>query len=135
MPEKFRNRYRIPSTRLANWDYRWNAPYYITICTKHREHYFGHIVDGKMELSSIGIIADVLWHEIKNHTRNVELDAFVVMPNHIHGILIINDDLMKPWNDNGTNSNSERNFRFETDPVETLHATSLPSPPPTSLPS
>ncbi len=54
-----------------------------------------------MHLSPIGVIADVLWHEVKHHTQNIELDVFVVMPNHIHGILIINNS------------------------VETLHATSL----------
>ena len=42
-----------------------------------------------MILSALGIIADILWHEIKNHTKNIKLDAFVVMPNHIHGILIL----------------------------------------------
>lgn len=117
MPEEFHNKYRIPSARFINWDYRWNAPYFITICTQHREHIFGQIVNGKMELSSVGIIADILWYEIKNHTRNVELDAFVVMPNHIHGILIIKDDFVKP----------EHDSRIETDLVETLHATSLPT--------
>ena len=46
-----------------------------------------------MQLSPAGAIADVLWYETKNHARNIELDAFVVMPNHIHGILILNDDI------------------------------------------
>ncbi len=45
-----------------------------------------------MQLSQIGVIADILWHEIKNHAKNVDLDAFVVMPNHIHGILILNGE-------------------------------------------
>jgi REP element-mobilizing transposase RayT len=45
-----------------------------------------------MNLSYVGILADVFWHEIRNHSKNVELDAFVVMPNHIHGILILNND-------------------------------------------
>ena len=87
---KFQNKYKISSTRLQNWDYRWNGAYFVTICTQNREFYFGNIVNGNMELSGIGIIADILWHEIKNHAKNVELDAFVVMPNHIHGILILN---------------------------------------------
>ena len=109
MPEKFKNKYRISSARLQNWDYRWHGAYFITICTQNRENYFGNIVDGNMELSSMGIIADIMWHEIKNHARNVELDAFVVMPNHVHGILVLTG------NDNDIG-----------DPVETLHATSLP---------
>jgi len=54
MDDKFQNKYRISSTRLQNWDYGWNAPYFVTICTKKREHYFGNIVDGEMQLSEIG---------------------------------------------------------------------------------
>lgn len=88
---KYRNKYRIPSTRLQNWDYGWNAIYFVTICTKDRIHYFGEIDDGKIKLSPIGAVADVLWHELKNHFDNIELDAFVVMPNHIHGIIAINN--------------------------------------------
>jgi putative transposase len=87
---KFQNKYRIESIRLQNWDYRWNAAYFITICTKNREHYFGEIRDNKMQLSGAGVIADLLWHEIKNHEKNIELGAFQVMPNHIHGIIILN---------------------------------------------
>jgi putative transposase len=64
-----------------------------------------------MKLSSLGIIANVLWHEIKNHAQNVNLGAFLVMPNHIHGILILNkiDDNQVHYNNN----------------VETKHALSL----------
>ncbi len=79
--DKYQNRYRIPSTRLQNWDYGWNAIYFVTICTKNRRHFFGEITNGKMHLSPVGAIADVLWHELTNHFDNIELDAFVVMPN------------------------------------------------------
>ena len=106
MADKYQNKYRIDSTRLQNWDYRWNAPYFVTICTENMNHYFGEIVNGNMILSNQGILADVFWYEIKNHAKNIELDEFVVMTNHIHGILILkgNDD-----NDN----------------VQTTHALSL----------
>jgi putative transposase len=114
-PVKFRNQYRITSARLQNWDYKWAAAYFITICTQNRECYFGNIENGKMQWSAIGIIADILWHEIKNHVMNIELDAFVVMPNHIHGILILNNDDI----DNNIGSGSDSGS------VETLHATSL----------
>ena len=57
-----------------------------------------------MQLSTIGILADVMWHEIKNHAKNVELGAFVVMPNHIHGILILD----KPENQPFSNDNDAR---------------------------
>ena len=90
--EKFKGKYRIPSARLQTWDYGWNSAYFITICTKNRINYFGKVVDGKMQLSHIGIVADILWYEIKNHAHHLELGEFVVMPNHVHGILILNND-------------------------------------------
>jgi len=109
MTEKFQNKYRISSTRLQNWDYGSNAAYFVTICTQNREHYFGEITNGSMYLSEIGHLANKYWLEIPEHFPFVELDAFVVMPNHVHGIIIIN----KP--------NNERD-------VETRHALSLPIP-------
>lgn len=87
--EKYKNTYRIPSARLQSWNYGWNGAYFITICTKNRTPYFGEMSDGKMQLSHIGILADVFWVEIKNHSKNIELGKFVVMPNHVHGILVI----------------------------------------------
>ena len=87
--EKFKNKYRIPSSRLQTWDYGSNGSYFITICTKSREHFFGEIVDGKMQLNEIGKIAEQYWMEISNHFSFIELGNFVVMPNHVHGILII----------------------------------------------
>lgn len=90
MAEKYKNKYRTESFRAKWWDYTRNAAYFVTICTLNRHHYFGKVSNGKMILSGAGVLADVFWHEIKNHHKYVELDAFVVMPNHIHGILIIN---------------------------------------------
>ena len=89
MDDKFQNKYRISSARLQNWDYGWNASYFVTICTKNREHYFGKIVDGEMHFSEIGRIAKQFWREIPDHFPFVILDAFVIMPNHVHGIIII----------------------------------------------
>tara|TARA_R110000751_G_scaffold12330_3_gene42353 strand:+ start:23015 stop:23545 length:531 start_codon:yes stop_codon:yes gene_type:complete len=86
---KFRGKYRIESIRAQWWDYGWNGAYFITICTKNRNHYFGEITNGKMVFSSLGVIVDILWHEIPNHSKFVSLGEFVVMPNHIHGILLI----------------------------------------------
>ncbi|MBK8723767.1 MAG: transposase [Saprospiraceae bacterium] len=87
--EKFKDKYRIPSSRLQTWDYGSNGSYFITICTKNREHFFGEIVDGEMQLNDIGKIAEQYWLEISNHFSFIELGNFVVMPNHVHGILII----------------------------------------------
>lgn len=89
MTEKFRNKYRIPSARLQNWNYGWNAPYFVTICTQNRECYFGKINNGEMILSDIGELAEKYWIEIPNHFPFVKLDSFVIMPDHVHGIIII----------------------------------------------
>ncbi len=90
MQNKFKNKYRIPSARLQTWDYSNNGAYFITICTQNREHFFGNIQNGIMQLSEIGKLAEQYWFEIPNHFPFVELGNFVVMPNHVHGILIIN---------------------------------------------
>ncbi|WP_229599109.1 transposase [Runella sp. CRIBMP] len=127
MMEKFQNRYRIASARASWWDYGWNGAYFITICTKNREHFFGKIVDGKMQLSSIGVLADVFWHEIKNHAKNIELGAFVVMPNHIHGVLILDKTENEPFINNVIGDNVGNNDNVRNN-VETRHALSLQPP-------
>ncbi len=96
MNSKFKGIYRIESARRQNWDYRWDAGYFITICTKRRLDFFGKINDSKMELSHQGVLANVFWHEIPIHSKSVVLDEFVVMPNHIHGILILQNGFPPP---------------------------------------
>ncbi|MBY5956830.1 hypothetical protein KUV50_01695 [Membranicola marinus] len=86
---KYQNKYRIESARAQWWNYGWNGAYFITICTAYREHFFGEIKEGKMILSNTGVIADVLWWQISYHASFVELGEFQVMPNHIHGIIIL----------------------------------------------
>lgn len=90
MTEKFQNKYRIPSARLQNWDYGSDAAYFITICTQNRECYFGNIADQKMALNNSARIAENIWCEIPNQFPYSGLGNFIVMPNHVHGILIIN---------------------------------------------
>ncbi len=85
-PEKHHRR----SIRLKGYDYSQPGAYFITICTKNRECLFGNVVDGKMMLNDAGQIAQNCWLEIPDHYPNVILDEFVIMPNHIHGIIIIN---------------------------------------------
>ncbi len=85
----YQNRYRIESARLKNWDYSSNGNYFITMCTKYRRHLFGKIINGEMILSEIGKIAYKYWQEIPNHFLFVRLDKFVIMPDHIHGIINI----------------------------------------------
>lgn len=91
MAEKFQNKYRIASARLQTWDYGWNAAYFVTICTKNKECFFGNIVDGNMHLSETGIIAHKFWMEIPNHFPFAPLGEFIIMPDHMHGIIIIDN--------------------------------------------
>ena len=97
MPDKFQNKYRIPSARLQTWDYGNNGSYFITICTKKRENYFGEIFNNEMQLNEIGKLAEQYWIEIPIHFPFMELGNFVVMPNHVHGILIIDKPLVNNW--------------------------------------
>ena len=89
MPDKFKNIYRIESARLQHWNYGWNAPYFITICTKNRICFFGDVVDDNMVLNEIGEIANNCWLEIPEHFPFVKLKNHIVMPNHVHGIVVI----------------------------------------------
>ncbi len=77
------------SIRLKEHDYTQPGAYFITICTKHRQCLFGDIVMGEMQLNNLGKIAFNCWQEIPKHFSHIELDTFVVMPNHLHGILLI----------------------------------------------
>ena len=77
------------SIRLPNRDYAANGWYFVTICTKNRVCFFGDIVNSSIELSPIDKIAQKFWLEIPQHFQHTSLDAHVIMPNHVHGIIII----------------------------------------------
>ena len=87
--QKFNTKCRIASARLQDWNYGSNAAYFITICTKGRIHYFGAVLDGKMQLSPTGELAHQFWDKIPDHFPFVALGESVIMPNHMHGIIII----------------------------------------------
>ena len=90
MAEKFRNKYRSATSRLSGYDYTRNGAYFVTICTRTKIPCLGKIVDDKMILSDIGIIVKGYWMEIQDHFPDIYLDEFIIMPDHIHGIIIIN---------------------------------------------
>lgn len=94
MADKFQNKYRIPSVRAAWWDYGNQGAYFITICTKNREYYFGEIVENEMQLSEIGKVVEMEWLNTLSirPDMNLELDEFVVMPNHFHAIIWIGEN-------------------------------------------
>jgi len=87
----FQNKYRNESIRLPNYDYTSPGYYFVTICADNRNNYFGSIEDGVMQLSEFGKIAEFCWVEIPNHFKHAVLDEYIIMPNHIHAILILMD--------------------------------------------
>jgi len=86
--EKFQNRYRISSAR-ASWHAYGGGAYFVTICTAHREHYFGKITGGEMHLAAIGQFVANNLQEVSLHYQYAEIPLFVIMPNHLHAIVII----------------------------------------------
>ena len=79
------------SVRLQNYDYAQSGAYFVTICSWQRENLFGDIVDGEMALNEYGGIVEKCWHALTDHYRHLESDEFVIMPNHFHGIIMINN--------------------------------------------
>ena len=131
--KKFQNKYRIPSARLQNWDYGENGAYFITICTKNMVHYFGDVEtrliasvqdandDAKceMQLNELGEIAHRNWENIPNQFPYIELGSFQIMPNHMHGILIINK--MKISGALSADSNVETRLIASVQPDENIN--------------
>ena len=76
--------------RLKNYNYSKEGAYFVTICTFRKWLILGDIINGKIVFNDWGKIVDKYWREIPEHFKDVQLDAYVIMPNHIHGIIIIN---------------------------------------------
>jgi REP-associated tyrosine transposase len=87
-PERHHRR----SVRLKEYDYASNGAYFVTLCTAGRVENLAKIADGQVQLSSLGDIADQCWKAIPQHFPSVELDAYVIMPNHMHSIFVIASD-------------------------------------------
>lgn len=94
MSEKFKTKYRIASAMLQSYDYKRAGMYFITICTKNRMHFFGEIQYGIMKHSELGICVITEWTNTPaiRPDMNLELGAFVVMPDHFHAILIVGEN-------------------------------------------
>ncbi len=86
-PDKHHRR----SIRLKGYDYGQVGAYYVTICCYQRQCLLGEIVDGVMHPNLIGATVEAVWNSLPRHFPFIELDAFVVMPNHLHGIIVINE--------------------------------------------
>ena len=130
----YNNKYRIEPARLAGHDYGSNGAYHITICTKNRLHHFGEIVETddnpslrqntstslkpsvpgndktdyhpSLQSTQIGQVALENWLAIPHHFPFISLDSFILMPNHIHGILFINKQENEDWKQNNFGSQS-----------------------------
>ena len=85
----FRNRYRVPSARLPGWDYRWAGMYFVTICTERRDRCLGEVTGGEVSRSPYGEVVAREWQRIPGRYPRVRLDTWIVMPDHLHGILIL----------------------------------------------
>ena len=82
---------RRRSLRLPGYDYSQPGAYFITICTRNRLSIFGRVDQGKMQLNKNGIIATRKWEQLDERFPEIEIDEFIVMPDHMHGIVIISD--------------------------------------------
>lgn len=91
---KYRNRFRIESTRIPEYDYSNPNWYYVTINTKNHICYFGNVSNGKMKLNELGKIVEKEWLKNADLRKSIELDYFIIMPNHLHGIIVINPQLL-----------------------------------------
>jgi len=89
------------SIRLRGYDYAQAGAYFVTVVTRERTCSFGEIVDGEMMLNEFGRIVQTVWVELPEHYSSVECDACVIMPNHVHGIIVLADDRGGGVNDVG----------------------------------
>ena len=83
------------SIRLQGYDYSQSGAYFVTICTFQRQHLFGEVNNGEIQLNVAGQIISAIWQKIPQHFSNVELDQFILMPDHLHGIIIISKQAEK----------------------------------------
>ncbi len=90
------DRHHRRSIRLKDYNYAQTGAYFVTVCTHEWECVFGNVIDGEVQLNKYGKIVTACWEEIPNHFMGTELDAFVVMPNHIHGVVVIANGEKQP---------------------------------------
>lgn len=92
MPKFDPQKHHRKSIRLPGYDYTQAGAYFVTIVTHQRENIFGEVVNGEMRLNGFGEIAKREWERLPKRFKHIELGAFVIMPNHVHGIIIIHDN-------------------------------------------
>lgn len=105
------------SIRLPGFDYTREGAYFVTVCIKDRACLFGDISEGKMVLNDAGLMAEKYWHDIFAHFPHTGLDKFVIMPNHIHGIIVINrrgESRIRPGDRNEPNPGDHKDRPYGT---------------------
>jgi REP element-mobilizing transposase RayT len=123
MAEKFQNKYRIASHRRPGWDYSSNGMYFITVVTQNMVCNLGEVVMGDVpavQLSDFGKIVDAEWHKSFEIRNELFLDKYIIMPNHLHAIVVINNDEIMMGNGDGGDGGGDN--------VETHGRASLPQP-------
>lgn len=145
MTDLFKNKYRIPSSRLQSYNYSSQGMYFVTICTKFMQHFFGKIITdpltgkAKLEPTEIDKIAETEWYKSLELRPDMNLDIgeFIVMPNHIHGIIIIGKNEFNTANLNSpshrnmeSNANSQSHCGCSTDAMHRVSTQSASSTPP-----
>lgn len=113
MSAKFQNKYRIESARLKGHDYSAPGKYYVTINIKKRIEWFGDIIDDNVILTDIGEIAKSCYVDIPNHFKHVKLDEYVIMPDHIHGIIEITGYNAQCGNNDGADVDSSHGANLQ----------------------
>lgn len=108
------------SIRLKEYDYSNANWYYVTICTYNKEHLFGKVINNKVVLNDLGKIVNEEWLRTKEVRKNIDLDDYIIMPNHIHGIIIID------YNENELNNNIGRDTMHRV-PTERTFGSSIPN--------
>jgi putative transposase len=129
--KKFKGKYRVHTTRMHGWDYRSPGCYLITICTKKHIQWFGDMINNALDFSPIGLTALQNIRAVPNHFSNVLLDEHVVMPDHVHMILIFKSGPADMHNSVEAKGGS---VVTQGGSVETRHGASLQNPP-MSLPN
>jgi putative transposase len=86
---KFNRKYRSETTRLPNWDYASAGWYFVTLCTQDNKPFFGKIIESKTHMSPMGNIVAEEWIRTETIRQNDRLDEWIIMPNHLHGIIIL----------------------------------------------
>ena len=124
--EKFKGKYRIESNHAKFWNYSSPANYFITICILNRECILGKIINNKMILSEYGIIVENEIKKIPEYHKRILLNEWIVMPNHIHCIITLENYGF----DNGISLIGDGNDGNGNDGVEKIHEFSLPIPQP-----